>query len=82
MFTNVQFSTETKNQWARDDPAFLVIQLFFLVVSENLKNTTTLKHFCPIYVLQYLTVPLTYVSALSNHNPPFEVLFLCLCSSL
>ena len=23
---------ETKNQWARDDPAFVVIQLFFLVV--------------------------------------------------
>lgn len=24
---------ETKNQWARDDPAFVVIQLFFLVVT-------------------------------------------------
>lgn len=26
--------TETKNQWARDDPAFAVIQAFFVGVSE------------------------------------------------
>jgi hypothetical protein len=31
-------STETKNQWARDDPAFLVVEALFVAVSRKLRS--------------------------------------------
>ncbi|CAF5144392.1 unnamed protein product, partial [Rotaria sp. Silwood1] len=33
VFRAFQYRKQTKNQWARDDPAFLVLLMIFLVVS-------------------------------------------------
>ena len=62
----MNFLAETKNQWARDDPAFLVVEALFVAVSISITHSCTLLTNAYNFVMKVTS--LAYAIAFKNYS--------------